>query len=134
MSLILDQLVIELSKDFAVFDTGYPVMHESCPVLSNCERYFTNPLLESPENPLLQAKSQERGSNNMAASFQDPKKVVRVRTDFGQSLFQDVYMFVWSDRADQLPIKSSDSGCVLAARLAHNDIFFKVVHAGKILF
>jgi hypothetical protein len=82
----------------------------------------------------IQAESQERGSNNMPASFQDPKKVVRVRADFGQSLFQNVYMLVWSNRTDQLPIKSIDGGCVLAMRLTHNDIFFDVVHAGKILF
>ena len=49
----------------------------------------------------IQVESQERGSNNMAASFQDPKKVVRVRANFGKSLFQDVNMFVWSDRTDQ---------------------------------
>ena len=40
----------------------------------------------------------------------------------GQSLFQDVYMLGWSYRTDQLPIEQSDSGGVLAVRLAHTDI------------
>ncbi len=48
-----DELVIELSEDFAVFNIRYPMTHESCPALSNCERYFTKPLLEFPEKPLL---------------------------------------------------------------------------------
>ena len=52
MTLILDELVIELSEDFAVSNIGCPMPHESSPILSNCERHFTNHQLESPEKPL----------------------------------------------------------------------------------
>jgi hypothetical protein len=62
MTLIHDELVIELSEDFAVSDIGYPMAHESGPILSNFfqEREWL-PCMHG-----IQAESQERGSNYTA--------------------------------------------------------------------
>jgi hypothetical protein len=67
MTLILDELVIELSEDFAVSNIGCPMPHESSPILSNCERHFTNHQLEFPASVVIGFKCPGAASDTKAS-------------------------------------------------------------------